>query len=69
MEQKDSKNRGFDVILGNPPWEVLKPEIDDFYGAIYMTTTMTWFYYTDMLNQQYCKKTLYYRMFTIYIYQ
>lgn len=29
------EKRGFDVIIGNPPWEVLKPNIDEFCAPIY----------------------------------
>ena len=28
------ENPGFDVILGNPPWEILKPNSKEFFGKI-----------------------------------
>jgi hypothetical protein len=28
---EDPKENGFDVIVGNPPWETVKPKIQDFY--------------------------------------
>lgn len=33
---KSAEERGFDVIVGNPPWDVLKPQEDEFFGAIYV---------------------------------
>jgi len=32
---KPESSRGFDVIIGNPPWEVLKPNIDEFCTPFY----------------------------------
>jgi len=34
-EPKNEDERGFDVILGNPPWEILEPNINEFYGPYY----------------------------------
>jgi hypothetical protein len=32
---KLKENPGFDIIIGNPPWEVLKPNIDEFCSIFY----------------------------------
>jgi hypothetical protein len=32
---KPLKEQGFDVIIGNPPWEILKPNIIEFFAPLY----------------------------------
>ncbi len=32
---KPKEEQGFDVIIGNPPWEVLKPNIDEFFAPFF----------------------------------
>ena len=32
---KPDDEMGFDVIIGNPPWEILEPNINEFYGPLY----------------------------------
>ena len=32
---RSPEERGFDVIVGNPPWEILKPNLDEFFSALY----------------------------------
>jgi len=43
-ELKEEDERGFDVIIGNPPWEILEPNIDEFYGPHHNKEDMTRFY-------------------------
>jgi Alw26I/Eco31I/Esp3I family type II restriction m6 adenine DNA methyltransferase len=28
-------DKGFDVIVGNPPWQILKPDVDEFFSNLY----------------------------------
>lgn len=33
--QKTPERQGFDVIIGNPPWEILKPNIDEYFSILH----------------------------------
>ncbi len=32
---KRKKNPGFDAVVGNPPWEILEPNINEFFGLLH----------------------------------
>lgn len=34
-ELRPAEQRGFDVIVGNPPWEILKPNLDEFFSPLH----------------------------------
>lgn len=46
---KEKDQQGFDVIIGNPPWEILEPNINEFYGPHYNSEEMAKF---SSLNKQ-----------------
>ena len=32
---KRSENPGFDAVVGNPPWDILKPDVEEFFSIFY----------------------------------
>ena len=31
----EKKNPGFDAVVGNPPWDILKPDVEEFFSILY----------------------------------